>query len=336
MRDIISNEKRRLIWSNYNSGMSPNDLSKVFNVKINSIYTMLRRMKQNKSIEKRKTIRKTLPMKITPDIKKEIYTVMDENSASTYISIQRHILTRFQVNLHISTIAKCLKSMLFTTKNMSCFPVERNSVRVKLLRKEYCVADLHDTNKGEEIFIDECGFNFHQHRSRGRSLMGTPAYQIVPTQKGTNISLIAAMSSGGIIHKRVLKGSVNKDTFENFLQEVGALVGSDTAATFIFDNCRCHFQVQTCFSNHKTERIPPYSPFLNPIEELFSNVKRSVRTHISENLEEICHLTGQAKDNWLFGKIENECNSISSESCDMWVKHRKTFYPECILMSDVL
>ena len=92
--------------------------------------------------------------------------------------------------------------MLFTTKNLCVVPEERNRDRIKSIRKEYCTKDLENTNKGMEVFIDETDYNFQFHRSRGRSLIGTTAVQTVVTQNGINLSLIAAMTSDGVIHKK--------------------------------------------------------------------------------------------------------------------------------------
>ena len=186
-----------------------------------------------------------------------------------------------------------------------------------------------------EVFIDETGYNFHCHRRRGRSLIGTPAVQTVVTQKGINLSLIAAMTSDGVIHKNMKRGSITKDDFQTFLIELSTLLGEETKATFIFDNCRCHFAVESYYEAHSIERIPPYSPFLNAIEELFSSLKRNIRIKLSTSLEHVASLKGTEREKWLIDEVCGELESISPEKCNQWVKHRKAFYPNCILMNNI-
>ena len=121
--------------------MSPNELCKVFGVKINTIYTLLRQVKRDGVVEKKKTIRKTLSTKVTREIRTKIYQEMDNNASLTYKAIQMKIQQSFHTTLHISTIARTLKDMLFTTKNLCVVLEERNTDRIKSIRKKYCTKE---------------------------------------------------------------------------------------------------------------------------------------------------------------------------------------------------
>ena len=52
---------------------------------------------------------------------------MDNNASLTYKAIQMKIQQSFHTTLHISTIARTLKDMLFTTKNLCVVPEERQT-----------------------------------------------------------------------------------------------------------------------------------------------------------------------------------------------------------------
>jgi transposase len=69
------------------------------------------------------------------------------------------------------------------------------------------------------------------------------------------------------------------------------------------DNARIHHARSIDFNGFNQLFFPPYSPFLNPIENCFSKWKNSVRRSTSNNRNE------------LFGNIENGFNSISSNDC---------------------
>lgn len=49
------------------------------------------------------------------------------------------------------------------------------------------------------IFIDEAGFNMHLRRNFGRSKRGIPAKAVVPTNRGTNVTIVGAICERGII-----------------------------------------------------------------------------------------------------------------------------------------
>ena len=65
------------------------------------------------------------------------------------------------------------------------------------------------------IFIDESGINLGMTRLRGRSLRGGRLYDSCPRNRGSNISLIGALSEYGLIATMSLQGSVNTEVFFN-------------------------------------------------------------------------------------------------------------------------
>ena len=103
---------------------------------------------------------------------------------------------------------------------------------------------MEDTRRFKKIFIDECGFNFHLHGTRGRSIVIT-----MPTQRGLNLSLIAAMSKSSLIHYRTVVKGINSELFQSFLGEVSSLIGEENPASFIFDNCRSHLNATGLFQS---------------------------------------------------------------------------------------
>ena len=184
---------------------------------------------------------------------------------------------------------------MFSTKQLT----DRNSNSVKAARKQYCKEQLEDTCRLEKIFIDECGFNFHLHRTRGRSIVGPNAVITMRTQRGLNQSLIAATSKSGLIHYRTVVKGINSELFQSFLGEVSSLIGEENPASFIFDNCRSHLNATGLFQNHHTKRLPPYSPFLNPIEEMFSFLKTHIRSKLAAHSDFHLQLNSSAKIEWL-------------------------------------
>jgi hypothetical protein len=69
--------------------------------------------------------------------------------------------------------------------------------------------------------------------------------------------------------------------------------------------------------------LPPYSPFLNPIEEIFSSWRWKVYDH---------HPHDQIS---LLDAMNAGCLNISSEYFRGWTRHAKRFFPRCIAQDDI-
>jgi hypothetical protein len=119
------------------------------------------------------------------------------------------------------------------------------------------------------VFIDESGINLGMTRLRGRAMSGERVYDCCPRNRGSNISLIGALSMDGLIATMSLSGSVNTDVFVTYVQLVLApqlWVG----AIVVMDNLPVHkaTKIREIIESVGAELIflPPYSPDLSPIE----------------------------------------------------------------------
>jgi transposase len=70
---------------------------------------------------------------------------------------------------------------------------------------------------------------------------------------------------------------------------------------------------------YKCLYLPPYSPFLNPIEEFWSKVKASVRRNA---------LTA---DDQLSDRICESVQKVTRANCQAWIRHAVSFFPRCDL-----
>ena len=135
------------------------------------------------------------------------------------------------------------------------------------------------------VYVDEAGFNLTKCRRRGRNIIGHRATVDLPGQWGGNITMCAAISEHGVLTHIPLIGPYNTQHLLNFLVTLyRALIPDDECGLFredlpkyvvICDNVSFHRSniIRQWFVTHPRmliEFLPPYSPFLNPIEELFS------------------------------------------------------------------
>ncbi|RXN28126.1 hypothetical protein ROHU_019452 [Labeo rohita] len=184
-------------------------------------------------------------------------------------------------------------------------PFELNSARHKDLRYENVQRILQldaMARPHEYFFLDEAGFNLQKRRQRGHNIIGQRAISEVPGQRGGNLTLCAAMGSEGLVHRHAVLGSYNTQRLLTFLEELRDILldcqqhhpgPAHHIYVIIWDNVRFHRtnQIREWFTTNSNQFLnvclPPYSPFLNPIEEFFSSWRWKVydrQPYTRENL----------------------------------------------------
>ncbi len=96
----------------------------------------------------------------------------------------------------------------------------------------------------------------------------------------------------------------------------------------VCNNERFHYSdvVRQGFAAHDrmlVEYLPPYSPFLNPIEEFFSSWRWKVYDW---------HPHTQMA---LLVAMDAACDDITAESCRGWIRHSRRYFPRCIARDNI-
>ena len=138
------------------------------------------------------------------------------------------------------------------------------------------------------VFIDEAGIHLGMVRLFARAFGGQRAIDAVPRNRGTNISVIGALSLDGLIASMTLKGSVDTSAFLSYVYDVLApqlWVG----AIVVMDNLKVHHAHSVCRAiqavGARVVFLPPYSPDLSPIELCWSKLKQFLRSKASRTYE---------------------------------------------------
>jgi transposase len=118
-------------------------------------------------------------------------------------------------------------------------------------------------------------------RLRGRCPVGERLIAKVPHGHWKTTTLIAALDRGGIRCSTVVDGAVNADVFEAFVEQVLVPTLHD-GDVVVMDNLSSHKRSRTreliCACGAQVLYLPPYSPDLNPIENVFAKLKQRLRT----------------------------------------------------------
>jgi transposase len=126
------------------------------------------------------------------------------------------------------------------------------------------------------IFIDEAGVNLGMTRLYARAEKGQRARGEKPQKRGTNVTMLSALSLEKVLASTNIYGSVDGLIFEAFI--VRKLVPELWAgAVVLMDNAKIHFGEMVKESSSATGAkliyLSPYSPDFSPIENFWSKVK---------------------------------------------------------------
>ena len=122
------------------------------------------------------------------------------------------------------------------------------------------------------VFVDECEANTAMTRTYGRAPAGQRVYSDAPG-RWDSITLTCGMRLGGPMAAEVFPGATNAVMFEDYVEarRRDDLGQRQTAQVGGGDRGRRGGRAQVV-------PLPPYSPDLTPIEEMFSKVKNVVRS----------------------------------------------------------
>jgi transposase len=137
------------------------------------------------------------------------------------------------------------------------------------------------------IFLDESGANLQMSPIYGRAKGKERVSIHVPYKRGKNITMISAISIAGVEAAYYGEGSTDGDVFKNFLEKC-LCPQLKTDQIVIMDNVKFH-QIEGVKEliearGAKLIYLPPYSPELNPIEEMWSKIKTILRKHRARTL----------------------------------------------------
>ena len=186
-----------------------------------------------------------------------------------------------------------------------------------------------------------------------------PAKAVIPANRGITISIIDAICEKGVIDLTLHKPKGCSEKANGMKKrkrgngkteevEVNTRIGTrsehfieflvgvmDTLDQFdikgrylIMDNAAIHkvTEIQNLITSrgYKATYLPPYSPFLNPIELFWSKIKGNIRRDCLN-----------ADDN-LNTRMVESAKTISIDDCVNWISHSYPFFVRCLVLEPIL
>lgn len=135
-------------------------------------------------------------------------------------------------------------------------------------------------NLNNLVFLDESGVNTDETRHYARAEGGARAHDSIPLNTPTSTTMLSTIRIDGEAVYTTFPGALNGERFKEYLQNtlVPRLRVGDIV---VMDNLRSH-KVQGVkelieSAGAMVLYLPPYSPDLNPIEQMWSKIKAYLR-----------------------------------------------------------
>ena len=147
------------------------------------------------------------------------------------------------------------------------------------------------------VFLDETSLKTTLTRLRGWAFGGNRIVEAVPAGHWKTSTLVQAISLDGTRAAMVLDGAINGPSFTGFCDWLLAcqLRQKDLV---VMDNLSSHKSQAAVDIIESTGAdviyLPPYSPDLNPIEQVFSKLKQLIRARKPRAFTEIIDATAEA------------------------------------------
>lgn len=322
----IPNDIRKRVIESHVKGHSRKQIASLFGIKYATIQSIIAVYNTENRYEKKLkggTRKKTLLSEHVDAIREWI----DEDCGITLRVLRSRLYDKFNVTVSEQTVNRYIADFNYTFKNVTLIPKKRNDDKVINERHDYAVKFMDILSKFDEshlVFVDEVGFNVSMRSKRGRSPSGTPAVHVVSGIRTRNISICCAMTRNGIVKYDSQTSAFKTSTFADFIDSLLDYMKLNIPnGVVIMDNVPFHKShiIKEKFENNENVKLlflPPYSPFLNPIENMFSKWKLMVRQ------------ARPGSEEHLFQLIDDSSSFITNDDCAGFYRNVFSFIPKCL------
>ena len=162
------------------------------------------------------------------------------------------------------------------------------------------------------VFLDESGAKTNMTRLYGWGPRGQRVREATPHGRWQTTTMISAIRARGVAAAMVVHGPTDQIVFRGFLdwQLVPQLKRGDIV---VMDNLSSHkgtaVEQAIAAAGAQVRYLPPYSPDLNPIEQMWSKVKSHLRTAAARTPRKLIRAIGTA------------LRTVTPSDTDGWYSH---------------
>ncbi|ARF09745.1 transposase [Indivirus ILV1] len=259
------------------------EIAKRYNVSKGSIYNWKRKNDKGLNLNKEKYTKKS---KYTSEIKCFIRAYVLKYKLFKYLNLISLIKRHYNVSASKTCIYEILSKMNITYKK-----VRRRLIYNKKLimqkRKEF-IKKVSKLQLDDIISIDETSIDNQLYPLYSWGLKGK-RIEVSRNAVKTRYTVITAISKDKIIHYEIIKKSASALHFKKFIEDL--IISGVSNKILLMDNARIHHaKIVKDYINTTNNKIlfnVPYTPEYNPIEYVFSKIKRILRMRINNNYKRI-------------------------------------------------
>jgi transposase len=224
------------------------------------------------------------PAVLTPEGLQRLRELIGQQPDATLEECRTHL----GASCSLMTLSRALSQLGLPRKKKVPRAADQDSPRVRERRREFR-AGLAGVDPRRLVFVDECGANTAMTRRSGRAPAGQRVYTDTPG-RWDSITLTCGMRLAGAMAGLAFPGATNTGTFETYVEDVlvPELRPDDVV---IWDNLKPHRSEEAIeaveAAGADVVPLPPYSPDLTSIEEMFSKVKGAMRSAAGRTKEAV-------------------------------------------------
>ena len=139
---------------------------------------------------------------------------------------------------------------------------------------------------------------------------------------------------------------MNGQRFNDFLSQASLNLDPNEHVIFIYDGASAHNNPAIPGPNSELKKLPPYSPFLNIVEQAISALKAAIKADISrpEQQEQMnnraeARRQGIASSNYrtklLRQALQRIIGTITAAKCGQWYRFMQTYIPRCLINEEI-
>jgi transposase len=289
MRALSHDLRERIIAAVDNHEGSRRQIARRFTVDVSTITRLLQLRRLTGSLEPRPrggSHNSTLDQ----DARERLRRLVEEHPDATLDEL------RAQLGVGGSMVVwRALKTLGITRKKKTKHAAERDRPDVQEKRNAFR-REIEPIAPKRLVFVDETGVTTAMTPTYGRAPRGERVAASAPAS-WESVTVIAALGLDGVRAPLAVSGASNAATFLAYVEQVlvPTLRPGDVV---VFDNLASHFTPGVAEAIEKVGArvlpLPPYSPDLNPIEEMFSKFKEFLRRAAARTKDHLVETIGEA------------------------------------------
>ncbi len=260
------------------------DICDIFKISKSSVYNWIKLYKNNELTNKISYVKPTSNFR-NKDIRNFIFNFINKNPNFIFATIIDEIKSKLNYDISKSTLYSIIHDLNFSKKVAKFKKIYGSEEKLKI-KKEALQKQIKNITNDKIISIDEVSFDTNIIHNYGWSIKNVPVIKTIgATYK--RLTMICAISNKKVIHYKIINNSAKADTFLDFLKNI-----PNTNNKYLFlDNAVIHHSkiVKEYVKANNLNLLfnVPYSPQFNPIECMFSKIKKNIKDYNNNNTTNI-------------------------------------------------